>query len=300
MIVSASRRTDIPAFHAGWMLNRLEEGFALTENPRNPQRLTRVPLQKGLTDFIWFWSKNPAPLLRELPRLDSFGIPYGFHFTLTPNGPLTEPGTADKERLLKVFLALAERIGPERVIWRYDPILLAEGLSVSDHIRLFGRMARILRGITDRCILSFLDLYTRNRTSLAGICRPPEPEECLELARGFSEAAAQNGIALFTCAEAMDLSAFGIGHAACIDKALTERLSGHPIRAVKAAGQRSLCGCAQSADIGAYDTCPMGCRYCYATASAAAVQRGLALCDPDSPLLCGQVNGREIVDRVSP
>lgn len=297
MIVSASRRTDIPAFHTKWMLNRLEAGFALTENPRNPRKLTRIPLEKSVTDMVWFWSKNPEPMLRELSTLDSYGIPYAFQFTLTPCGPLIEPGTADKEKFLKTFLALSERLGPERVVWRYDPIAIADGLDVEEHVKLFSRIAHILNGSTGRCILSFLDIYTRNRNSLDGICRPPEREECLRLAAGLSEAAAKNGIALFTCSEEIELAQFGIGHAACIDKELTERIIGAPIKAKKAPGQRPLCGCIESSDIGAYDTCPMGCRYCYATAGMNAVKKRFALCDPASPLLCGQADGREIVEK---
>lgn len=295
MIVSASRRTDLPAFHKEWLLRRLDDGFALTENPFNTKKLTFVPLEKGVTDMIWFWSKNPAPLLPELNALDGYGIPYAFHFTLTPCGPAIEPGTADKEHLLRTFLALSEHLGPERVIWRYDPIIMADGLDVEEHIRLFGKMARILRGSTERCILSFLDIYTRNKTPLTGLCRPPSDEEIFRLAEGISEAATRNGISLFTCSEAADLSRFGIGHAACIDKTLTERIIGAPIKVKKAAGQRPLCGCVESTDIGAYDTCPMGCRYCYATAGLNAVKKRLALCDSASPLLCGQPDGREIV-----
>ena len=295
MIVSASRRTDIPAFHGEWLLRRLDEGFALTENPFNAKKLSYIPLQKGITDMIWFWSKDPTPLLRHLNTLDGYGIPYAFQFTLTPCGSAIEPGTSDKEKLIRTFLTLAEHLGPERMVWRYDPIVMADGLDAAEHIRLFGRLARILRGSTERCIISFLDLYTRNKTPLSGICRPPSGEEILRLAEEFSSSAAANGISLFTCSEQADLSAFGIGHAACIDKALTEKIIGLPIKAKKASGQRPLCGCIESSDIGAYDTCPMGCRYCYATGSMETVRKRLALCDPASPLLCGQANGREIV-----
>ncbi|MBQ4050941.1 MAG: DUF1848 domain-containing protein [Oscillospiraceae bacterium] len=295
MIVSASRRTDIPAFHTKWLLNRLDEGFALTENPRNPKKLSHIPLEKGVTDIIWFWSKNPSPLLQELDNIDRYGIPYAFQFTLTPCGPAIEPGTSDKDKLIRTFLALSERLGPERVVWRYDPILMTDGLSAEEHIRLFSKLAHILNGSTERCILSFLDIYTRNKTPLAGRCRPPFEEESLRIAEGFSEAAAKNGIRLFTCSEEMDLARFGIGHASCIDKELTERIIGAPIKAKKAPGQRPLCGCIESSDIGAYDTCPMGCRYCYATMSPEAVKKRLGYCDPASPLLCGQVNGREVI-----
>jgi hypothetical protein len=169
MIISASRRTDLPAFHSKWLLNRLDEGYALTENPFNPKKLSYVPLEKGVTDMIWFWSKDPTPLLPHLNTLDGYGIPYAFHFTLTPCGAAIEPGTADKEKLIRAFLTLSEHIGPERVVWRYDPIVLAEGLGVEEHIRLFDKLARILRGSTERCIISFLDIYKIIEKSIANI-----------------------------------------------------------------------------------------------------------------------------------
>lgn len=287
MIVSASRRTDIPACHFRWFLNRMEAGFALVQNPRNPRRLSKIPLRKGTTDCIAFWSKNPAPLLQELPALQSYGIPFYLQYTLTPYGPLLEPGLPEKGVLLHNFIALAEKLGPERMVWRYDPILIGEGLSVEDHLRLFGQMAKALKGRTHRCILSFLDVYPRIRKALSGVARAPSGEECLLLAKGLSQIAGEADIKLFTCSEEIELDAYGIGHAACIDKAFVEQIVGAPIKAKKDPGQRPICGCIESADIGAYDTCPLGCIYCYGTRSRRTAAERLKECDPQSPMLWG-------------
>lgn len=287
MIVSASRRTDIPACHLRWFLGRMEAGFALVENPRNPRRLSRIPLQRGTTDCIVFWSKNPAPMLRELQAVEAFGIPFYLQFTLTPYGPLLEPGLPDKKTLLRTFHSLSEQLGPERVVWRYDPILMGDGLSAADHLRLFDQMAGILQGYTRRCVLSFLDLYPHIKRRMEGMGRAPSSQECRLMAQGFAETAARTGIRLFSCCEEMDLSDYGVSHAACIDPQLVEQVVGAPIRAKKDPGQRPQCGCIESADIGAYDSCPLGCRYCYGNRSRQAVLKRMASCDPSSPMLCG-------------
>lgn len=287
MIVSASRRTDIPACHMPWMLNRLSEGYALSANPYNPNQLTRIPLAEGVTDCIVFWSKNPAPLLKVLPEVEGFCIPFYIQFTLTPYGKGLEPGLPDKKTLIRTLRALSEKLGPRRVVWRYDPILIGEGLSVDDHLRLFGEMAGLLSGFAERCVISFLDLYAHIKKPLAGIARPPDESECLLLAKGLSEIAGERGIALFTCSEKLDLSAYGIAHGACIDQKLIESIIGRPLSVPKASGQRSDCGCIRSSDIGAYDTCPLGCIYCYGTRRRVqpALRAKMTDCDIGSPLL---------------
>lgn len=288
MIVSASRRTDIPACHMPWMLRRLSEGYALAANPYRPKQLARIPLIKGVTDCIVFWSKNPAPLLKALPEVEGFHIPFYIQFTLTPYGKGLEPGLPDKKALIRTFRALSEKLGPERAVWRYDPILIGEGLSVADHLQLFAEMAGLLKGFTRRCIISFLDLYAHIKKPLAGVARPPDEEECLLLAKGLSETAGERGIALFTCSEKLDLSAYGIAHAACIDQKLIESIVGGALSVPKDPGQRPDCGCIRSSDIGAYDTCPLGCIYCYGSRSRQAILERMAGSDPRSPLLCGR------------
>ena len=130
MIISASRRTDIPAFYSRWFYRRLEEGFVVTRNPFNANQLTKIRLDADVVDAIVLWTKNPAPMLGRLDELDARGIPYYFQFTITPNGRDLEPRLpTDKAVLVETFRELARRLGPERVIWRYDPILFSERYS---------------------------------------------------------------------------------------------------------------------------------------------------------------------------
>ena len=156
MIVSASRRTDIPAFYLPWMLTRLREGFALTRNPHNPRQLRRVPLNREETDCLVFWTKDGRELLRHLDELEGFGIPFYVQWTLTGYGADLEPGVPDKGRLADGFRELGRRIGPRRLVWRYDPVLVYGPYTTAWHLDAFGRYCRLFSGATDTGVFSFL------------------------------------------------------------------------------------------------------------------------------------------------
>lgn len=290
MIISASRRTDIPAFYSEWFLNRFREGYALVHNPRNPQRLGRVELAPDKVDCIVFWTKNPLPMLDRLNALDRMGYKYYFEFTLTPYGRCTERNLPPKERLVETFQTLSERIGPNRVDWRYDPVLVTHNFPLAYHLEQFEKLCGVLHSKTRRCILSFVDQY-RHLKDLPAI----QSDAILAVAEGFSRIAAKYRLPLLTCAEAVDLEQFGIAHAACIDKRKVESIIGTAIEAKKDEGQRPACGCIASVDIGAYDTCPHGCVYCYATTSAGLVARRMRAHAPESPLLTGFPKGDELI-----
>lgn len=298
MIISASRRTDIPAYFADWFFNRLEAGFVLVRNPMNPHQVSRVALTPDVVDGFVFWTKNPAPMLGRLGALRNY--PFYFQFTLTAYGRDVEPGLPGKgEALVPTFVRLAEVIGPERVIWRYDPIFLSETYTADYHLRWFEQLTRRLSPYTRRCTISFLDFYRGTEKRMAGLKLLPFPAEAQgALARRLAEIAHGYGLAVDTCAEAMDLSACGIGHAHCIDGALLSRLGGVPLAASPDKNQRPACGCAESIDIGAYNTCRNGCRYCYANYTPAAIAANAARHDPRSPMLIGKVGeGDRVTER---
>ncbi|GKH45678.1 DUF1848 domain-containing protein [Anaerotruncus massiliensis (ex Togo et al. 2019)] len=296
MILSVSRRTDIPAYYSAWFLNRLAEGFVLVPNPHNPRQLSRIPLSPETVDCIVFWTKNPTPMLDALPRIEAAGYPFYFQFTLTPYGPRTEPGLPPKEELVRAFWALSRRLGPKRVVWRYDPVMVDGRYPTAWHLERFEALCNALEGAAERCVFSFVDPYRHT----GGAYRETTRSECLDVAGGFGEIAARHGFSLFTCAETIDLSAFGIGHAACIDPELVGGILGCPVKAAKDPGQRPACGCCESVDIGAYNTCPGGCAYCYATTGRAAALRCAAAHDPAAPMLTGWPRGGErISDRAA-
>ena len=168
MIISASRRTDIPAYYADWFYNRIREGFVCVRNPMNFHQVSRISLSPDVVDGIVFWTKNPLPLMSRLEELREY--PFYFQFTLTPYGKDVEPGVPSKnDVILPAFQELSRRIGPERVIWRYDPILFTDRYTMDYHITFFSQLARRLESYTRKCIISFVDLYRNTQTNMNGL-----------------------------------------------------------------------------------------------------------------------------------
>lgn len=261
LIVSASRRTDIPAFHMEWMLTRLREGFVDVANPRNPKQVRRVELTREAAGCLVFWSKNPAPLLARIGELEAFGIPFGILFTLNAYGADLEPGVPPPEERIATFIALSRRIGAEKLAWRYDPIALSKRYDAEFHRRRFAEIAAHLAGATNRCIVSFLDFYARTVRNTAGLgLYDPASEEKSALALKLEAIGRERGIRLESCAEA----GLPLPAAACIGADWVETICGRKLEIRKDPGQRPLCNCVRSVDIGANDTCPHNCRYCYA------------------------------------
>lgn len=298
MIVSVSRRTDIPALYTDWLMNRLREGFVLVRQPYRPHRISRVDLTPEKVDCLVFWSKNPAPLLTRLAEIRRMGHRFYFQFTLNPYDPPLEAGLPPLSERLDTFRRLSEAVGPERMVWRYDPVIFGSGWEAARHGESFDRLAASLEGFSSRCIFSFLDWYPGMQGRMEGLAAPPDDEERRYVAAAFAASARAHGFRLFTCCEPEEYGDLDIGRAACIDPALIETLLGCQVRRRKDPGQRPGCGCVESVDIGAYGTCLNGCRYCYANRSEAAAARNRARHDPRSPLLIGWPEPEdEIVER---
>ncbi len=295
MILSVSRRTDIPNYYSEWFLNRIREGFLCVRNPMNAHQVSRIDLSPELVDCIVFWTKNPLPLMDRLEELWEY--PYYFQFTLTGYGKDIEPNLPDKRTvLIEAFRELSRGIGKGKVIWRYDPILFTERYTEAYHVRAFGEIAGALRGYTERVVISFVDLYAKTRKNMQGICMvDPEKEALTKFASGLSQIAGQNGMKIASCAEAIDLAACGIEHNSCIDKQLIERIIGYKISASKDKNQRKECGCIESVEVGTYHTCQNGCKYCYANDSVGRVRENYALYDPDSPILCSRITDQDVI-----
>ncbi len=292
MIVSASRRSDIPAFYSEWFLNRLKEGYVLVRNPMNPAAVSRVNLKPGSIECIVFWTKNPEMMLGKLDRLKPY--PYYFLFTITPYGRNLEKNLPPKENIIKTFITLAGKIGKEKVTWRYDPILLTDRIDRDYHYEHFEYLARQLAAYTDRCIISFLDMYQKCKRNLAGfnIILPGE-SEMREIAGNLNIIAEKYNIIMETCAEDIDLSGVGIRPGKCVDNRLINRITGKNLEIPRDKHQRKTCRCVESVDIGAYNTCGHHCLYCYANSNREAVIRNAARHDPQSPLLFGHLTPRD-------
>ena len=295
MILSVSRRTDIPNYYADWFLNRIDEGFLYVRNPMNPRQISRIELSPEVVDCIVFWTKNPARLMEKLEHLREYA--YYFQFTLTGYGPDIEPNIPDKgEKIIPAFQELSRRIGKEKVIWRYDPIFINEKYTETYHAEAFQQIAGSLAGYAEKVVISFVDLYakTRRNTKGAGV-RKLSRDEILRLAAELHRIAQKYGLEMETCAEPMELRKLGISHGSCIDRKLVERIIGCRLTGSKDKNQREACGCFESVEVGTYDTCLSGCKYCYANFNHERAEQHVKRYDAKSPLLCGTLGPEDQV-----
>lgn len=295
MILSASRRTDIPNYYSDWFYNRIKEGYLYVRNPFNFHQISKIDLSPNVIDCIVFWTKNPEPMIVRLDELSRYS--YYFQFTLTGYGPDIEPNFPDKRnRLIHVFRELSGCIGSERVIWRYDPIFLNDKYTASYHLKAFKEIAEKLEGSTQRVVISFLDLYSKIKKQMEKLeARTEINQELLSLAGQMADIAKSHHMQIETCAEHIDLLEYGIAHGSCIDRRLIEQLIGCRLQGSKDKNQREECGCFESIEVGAYNTCLNGCRYCYANFNDKMVLESRKQYDVDSPLLCGAAGAEDVI-----
>lgn len=295
MIISASRRTDIPSYYTEWFLNRIKEKYVYVRNPMNIHQISRIDLSPAVVDGMVIWTKNPVPLMGRLRELDVY--PYYFQVTLTPYGKDIEANLPSKNHvLIPAFCDLSRQIGRERVVWRYDPVLFSNVYTMAYHKKHFRVLAGKLGAYTETCTVSFLDLYRniRKNIRLYGI-RVPTREEQLELLEEFSKIAGEYGFSVNTCAEEGDFSHLGIEHAHCIDQERLERIGKYRLKVKKDTNQRAHCGCVSSIDIGTYDSCKNGCVYCYGNHSQKLLREQTQYHDVKSPLLFGTVGENDVI-----
>jgi DNA repair photolyase len=295
MILSVSRRTDIPAFYAEWFFNRLQAGYVLVRNPLNYHQVSRVLLTPEVIDCIVFWTKNPLPMLDKLDLLKDYK--YYFQITLTPYEQEIEPGVPAKAARIQGFKQLSGKIGKERTIWRYDPIILTDQMDIEYHCRQFEALAEELSAYTSRCIISFMDMYRKIEQSMRRIApKAISEQDMLVIGRKLSNIAGKYNLKMEACSEAIDLAAADIMPASCIDARLIGELLGRDIRISKDRNQRAICGCAASIDIGAYNTCRHGCVYCYANFSQNAVEQNCSKHDFTAPMLIGNIEPEDKIN----
>jgi len=301
LIVSASRSTDIPAFYGDWFMERLKAGYVRWKSPFAGSPVF-VSFEQARV-FV-FWSKNPAPFISCLDTLDRLGYRYYFLYTLNDYGAeQLEPDVPPLDERIEAFIRLSRRIGKGRVVWRFDPLVLSDSLTVSDLLERMQRIGDRIAPFTNRLVFSFVDIekYAKVRRNLMnGGCtgaREFTDEEAGEFCEGISALNRRWGLSVTACAEGRDLSRYGIGRGQCISYDLLstefsddahlmqflqpdgqQTLGGStsaadPSRYLKDPGQRNTCRCIASKDIGQYSTCMHLCAYCYANTSPATVRR---------------------------
>ena len=277
MIVSASRRSDIPAFYSAWFMACLRQGEVEVKNPFRPALATRISLKKQNVEAFVFWSRDPRPFMGHLPEIERRGYPYYFLITVTGYPRLLEPHTPELAEGVLFFKELAARIGREKIVWRYDPVIFTAGTGFDFHINNFSNLAQLLSPFTSRVIVSFFDPYPKvlRRLQKAGIqagTAAGTPEQQVNLLERFAAVAEYSGLEIQSCAEAalaagVRLGGYArppVGPGKCIDEELLNELFALNLAYRKDPSQRKLCLCQQSVDIGSYGTCRHGCLYCYA------------------------------------
>jgi hypothetical protein len=290
MLISASRRTDIPAFYAKWLLARLRAGFCEVANPFNAAQVTRVSLLPSDVDALVFWTRDPRPMLPLLPEIRAMGHQPFFLFTLMDNPRALDPKCPGPDVSIPAFAALAEAL-PGRITWRYDPLVITDKTPPDWHRRTFEGLCARLAGLTDRVAVSFLEPYRKIAGRLRALAEDGyavtrlEDEAAVALLRDLRDMAAARGMALATCCQPEVFAQAGIPPARCLDPDWIEARSGVRLARQKDPHQRPGCGCAPSKDIGAYDRCLFGCRYCYATTSFDRARERFARHDPEAPSL---------------
>lgn len=275
MIISASRRTDIPAFFGEWFSNRIKEGYFYRINPYNPKQVKGFSLLPEDVDIFVFWTKNPRPFFKHLDLVERMEFNYLFHYTLNDYPRIFEPGVSSVSQRLDNFKELSDRIGPKRIIWRYDPIILSSLTPLEYHVEKISILARELSGYTERMVISFLDFYgkTQKRLDRLSLTEGIRFDDWLavenlgmldNLSVQIAAIAKDNRIQVFTCSEGIDLQKHGIYPGSCIDGDLINETFGIRRRWKKDPSQRKSCHCVASVDMGVYDTCKFECVYCYA------------------------------------
>jgi len=243
----------------------IRQGSVSVKNPYNPNQISEISLKSEDVNCIVFWTKNPKPFLPHLKELDDAGYVYYFSYTVNTYGSDVESGLPPLKDRLKTFRDLSEKIGQEKVIWRYNPVLFTKEYNLDYHLGSFTRLAAELEGYTKSCILSFLDWYPKIKKRMTAL-GAYEPDELLkeELMCAIAETARNYEIVINTCYQPKDYSRYGVKAGSCIDSKLIEHISGRTAPHTKDKGQPPDCQCATSRDIGTYNTCKHGCTYCYA------------------------------------
>ncbi len=264
----------------------------MVRNPMNPNLVSKVALDSNHIDGFVFWTKNPRAMMDKLQLIKNH--PYYFLFTITPYGPDLEKFLPPKEEIIDTFIHLSNQIGKEKVVWRYDPILVTDTINEADHLQRFEYLAQRLHPFTETCIISFMDMYKKCQRNLKDFAvQELSPQQMRRLAHQLHHIAQKYSLPIVTCAEETHFSDIGIPPAKCIDDNLMNRIRGYPVPFKKDKYQRKTCRCVESIDIGAYNTCNHICLYCYANADEQRVYQNNRLHNLNSPLLLGELTGTE-------
>ena len=288
MILNTGGRTDTVQYYSEWLLNRFREGYVLSRNPLFPNLINRIELTPETIDVVVFCSKDYAPILDRLHEIsDRFNCYY--HYTITAYDTDIEPRVPSIAQSIDTLKRLAAQVGKDKIAWRYDPVLLTDTYTIERHLETFDYMARELTPHVSRCIFSFVEMYKKLEVNMPEL-RPLTDEQKRMLAQGLGAIAKEYGLYLQTCATREDYEPFGIHRSGCMTTEIFGEALGLTFKRHAHTGNRLGCACMESHGLGDYNSCPNGCRYCYANKDHAKALDNYRLHDPQSPLLLGHVH----------
>lgn len=293
MLLNISGRTDIVAHYGEWLMERFREGFVFARNPLFPNRVSRYELSPDAIDALLFCSKNYAPFLGHLKELAKKYRLY-CQFTITPYENDLEPLSPPLDERVKLFYEVEKIVGKERLAWRYDPVLITSKYTVERHFEVFRKLCEALSGRLDRCIFRFVEMFIKLEKNLPALI-PMKDADKRTLALGLQKIAAEYRIPLAACGKNANFGECGIPNDGCITLERVGKANACRFRYAKHEGTRKGCHCIESRDIGPYDSCPSGCKYCYANQNAELIKENLASHDVHSPLLIGHFSKEDLL-----
>ena len=295
MIINTGGRTDTVQYYTDWLLRRFEEEYVLSRNPLFPNKVTRYELTPDKVDAVVFCSKNYKPILPRLHEITDKFNTY-FHYTITAYGKDIEPGVPSIEESMETLIKLSDEVGKQRVAWRYDPILLTKDYTTERHFETFEKMVKVLAPHIYRCIFSFVELYKKLKTNMPEIIMM-SVEDMDILAQGLGAKASKYGMKIQTCGTNGDFTRYGIEKSGCMTLDILGEANGITFKNFKHKGMRQGCHCIETRDIGAYDTCLNGCKYCYANTNPQKAFENYKYHNPVSPLLLGELQDTDTVQQ---
>ncbi len=297
MIINTGSRTDTVQYYTPWLLKRFEEGFVYSRNPLFPDKVTRYELNPEVVDCVVFCSKNYKPILPYIKNITDKFNTY-FFYTITPYGKDVEPNVPDVNESIETLIELSEIVGAKRLAWRYDPVLLTGKYTKQLHYEMFNSMAEKIAKHIDRCIFSFVEMYKKLKNNMPEII-PLSEQDKAELAQNFAILAKTHNIILQTCAAYDDYAKYGINISGCITSEILGKANGIKFKKLQHTGNRKGCGCIENRNIGDYNTCPNGCKYCYANQNPRIAKLNFEKHYPDSPLILGDLNETDEIKQSS-
>ena len=293
MIINTGQRTDIPAFYSKWFINRIKEGYVLVRNPYYPKNVTKFKLDSKVVDVIGFCTKNPRPMLKYLDDLKDFG--QFWYISITGFDSDYEPNVPPINQVISDFKYLSNKIGKNKVAWRYTPIIIDEKYTLKRHIETFEYIASELDGYTNLAVFGFIDIYPKLLKNHPEI-KDTDDQSKIEIAKRFLDIANKHHMDLRLCSKEKWLKEYGIDVDGCMRIEDYERsISSKLDIKQKMEARKGYCACYLSNDIGTYNSCPHLCRYCYANGDKNLIMYNYHQHDENSPLLIGHLNKDDIV-----